>query len=582
MSRLQGPWCLLFVVAALVGCRDDGTSVDVADAEALPQGNGQIAVVGSLLPIPPGIRAYDSQGRPRAGASVRWTLREGHGSVSPNTSVTDAAGEAFTSWMLGTDAGLQELVAEIQDVPPVRLHARALPGAVSQLRLAVQDSSTLPIQVGRTAAFRTESRDAYGNAILDRPVAWSSSDTTVLRTNSAGVATGVAPGRSHVVASQDGVADSLDVTVVAAEAGGWVAVDAGGSGATAFSCAARVNGAGYCWGNNFSGQLGIGTIVSTPVPARVQGGHLFEEIRTGAGNSTFACGRTPSGKVLCWGRAGPGIGVASPQTSLSPVEVPLPGAAVALDVGTSHACVVLQDGSALCWGEGGLGELGNGAFMGSATPIVVELPTGGRLRTIAAGAASTCGVTENDEMLCWGSGTYGQLGPTGNQGSTVPTIVPLPEGVEAAAVVAGSHHYCAITAADEVLCWGRNQAGQLGTGAAGQSSSRPLAVASLSGISGGAAGAAHSCSVARDGRIECWGAGELGQIGDGALAARLEPAVPTMPAGVQFHRIGAGADHSCALTTAGEVYCWGENREGNLGNGTYGVGAVPVRVSDPP
>lgn len=121
-----------------------------------------------------------------------------------------------------------------------------------------------------------------------------------------------------MIASQDGVADSLDVTVVAAEAGGWAAVDAEGSGSTAFSCATRVDGEGYCWGNNFSGQLG------------------------------------------------PGIGAASPPTSLSPVEVTLPGAAIALDVGTSHACVVLQDGSALCWGEGGSGELGNGALAGAA------------------------------------------------------------------------------------------------------------------------------------------------------------------------------------------------------------------------
>lgn len=575
-------WYSLFFVAGLVGCRDGVTSVDVADAEALSYGNGQIAVVGSLLPIPLGIRAYDSQGRPQAGVTVRWTLRDGHGSVSPHTSVTDAAGEAFTSWKLGGGAGLQELVAEIQDVLPVRLQARALPGGVSQLRLTVRDSSTLPIPVGRTAAFRTESHDGHGNDILDRPVLWSSSDTTVLKTNSVGIATGVALGQAYVIASQDGVADSLDVTVVVAEAGGWVAVDAGGSGSTAFSCATRVDGEGYCWGNNFSGQLGTGTIVSTPIPAAVQGGHLFEEIRTGAGSSTFACGRARTGNVFCWGSAGPGIGAASPQTSLSPVEVTLPGTAIALDVGTSHACVVLQDGSVLCWGEGGSGELGNGALVGSARPVVVQLAAGTRLHTIAAGAASTCAVTENDEVICWGSGTHGQLGPAGNQGSAVPTLVPLPDGVEAVAVVAGSHHNCAVTAGDQMLCWGRNQAGQLGTGAAGQPSSQPLAVVSLSGISGGAAGAAHSCSMGRDGRIQCWGAGALGQIGDGGLTTRLEPVVPTMPAGVQFHRIAAGADHSCALTTAGEIYCWGQKGEGSLGNGTYGVGAVPVRVSDPP
>lgn len=453
----------LLFFAVLFGCGSgDVVSVGVADGEALSLGNGQIASAGNLLPVPLGVRVYDSGGDPRPGVMVRWKPRERHGSVSPAVSTTDAAGEAFTSWTLGTGSGLQETVAEVEGIPPIRLQARALAGPASRLRIVTPDGDGPRIEVGRTATFGTEIEDAYGNPILDRTVIWSSPDSSFLRVNDAGIATGVAPGGARIVASLEGVADSVEVTVVDGVSQDWISVDAGGSGATAFSCAVAANGQGYCWGNNFSGQLGRGTIVSTPLQAPVQGGHRFEEIRTGAGNSTFACGRTGTGEALCWGSAGrSGIGVTSPGSSLSPLTVALPPdpVVVTLDVGTSHACVVLEEGLAFCWGAGGAGQLGSGTLVDSATPVEVRLPAGIRLTSVAAGSISTCGAAETGEVLCWGDRSYGQLGPQGGQGSAFPVFVPLPDEEKAVSVSSGSHHHCAVTESEKLVCWGRNQGG---------------------------------------------------------------------------------------------------------------------------
>ena len=150
----------------------------------------------------------------------------------------------------------------------------------------------------------------------------------------------------------------------------------------------------------------------------------------------------------------------------------------------------------------------------------------------------------------------------------------------ATAVAAGDDHACAVTSEAGLLCWGKNDAGQLGPAAAGLLRSvRPVTVFT-SGVSAVAAGGRHTCAV-QGGTVQCWGANESGQLGDGSTMATATP-VTTSPPLTGATRLALGASHSCAVVGVGAaaaVHCWGANGLGQLGIGTVDVEPHPSPVA---
>lgn len=191
--------------------------------------------------------------------------------------------------------------------------------------------------------------------------------------------------------------------------------------------------------------------------------------------------------------------------------------------------------------------------------------------TVAAGGEHSCAVEGDGTVWCWGANQWGQLGAPVGAPKPTPTLVASAfGGHDVTSVAAGHDHTCALTAAGEVWCWGRNEASQLGSVTPGNApSAMPLKVAGLgSPVVAISAGGQHTCAVRGTGVVMCWGSNYLGQLGRSTLSP--PQVAPGLVIGVtQAFAVSAGDSHTCAVRVGGQVMCWGENFDGQLGRGAF-------------
>ncbi len=240
--------------------------------------------------------------------------------------------------------------------------------------------------------------------------------------------------------------------------------------------------------------------------------------------------------------------------------------------GTSHTCARLANGTVQCWGDNSKGQLGNGTYRFSETPVMVSGIDDAVALT--AGARHTCALLAGGSLKCWGDNNYGQVGG-GSAGRFTPVTVA---GVaDAISVAAGEQHTCAALGSGEVRCWGDNYFGELGNGGPGGVYNSPVAVVGIATATAVTGGGDHSCASLADGSVKCWGWNISGQFGDGSTTtARTPVAVVGIDSAIA---VTAGGYHTCALLDGGAVQCWGSAYDSQLGNGmSSGGSTVPVSV----
>ncbi len=398
------------------------------------------------------------------------------------------------------------------------------------------------------------------------------------------------------------------------------------------NCVRYTSGRLYCWGlHAASSTFTTGMLTASggayghraaPTQILEPGGTSLEAVEQVAMGSNRVCARHTNGSVRCWAY-GTAMGIVSglpevaqlaaretnfvalavdgrvfqwdglPRASTAPALTPavtLPGVATQVAAGVGFACARLSDRTVACWGTGTSGQLGNGASLTSATPVLVRGLTDAE--EVVAGASFACARRTGGALVCWGLNSSGQLGDGTVTARNAPVAVMGLTGVTV--LEAGLRHACAVVADGSVRCWGENVSSQLGDGTT-TNRTAPVAVMGLSGAQIRlAAYDHHTCAVGQDRRVLCWGANPFGEAAGGTEVVPTPAPVQYMGSdlnGIVDVRVGQASSPAlmattqwrCALHNDGRVFCWGAsnnaNSAGQLGDGTTTNRATPAPVT---
>ncbi|MBT0771682.1 hypothetical protein KIH74_22270 [Kineosporia sp. J2-2] len=388
-------------------------------------------------------------------------------------------------------------------------------------------------------------------------------------------------------AGESGTGDTVAVRGITAVAGGQT-FSALGTGLY-HSCGIATDGTLWCWGRNGGGQLGRGalsTLEATPQPVDAAG-TTWRSV-TGGEEVTCALQSSPTdGSVWCWGYGGMGqLAAGTTLQKTRPNRIThggtVPETWRSLSGDGNRFCALDPAGGLWCWGRAADGETGDGTTTNRTVPVPVE--SGATWSSVAAGPTHTCAVAAGGSVqgvavtpgqaFCWGANGYGQTG-TGTTSTrlTVPTAVGAAgsTGVRVwASLASGSRSTCGITAdagdpsrpAGQLWCWG-----QLGDG--GTATTGPAQDGTSTGwtsIDAGGDGVTTFCGV-DGGALSCRGGSPQFQAGDGTTSYRTAWGPVLRGTGTGWDTVSVARAHGCALTSAGQAFCWGSAEYGQPGNG---------------
>ena len=307
-----------------------------------------------------------------------------------------------------------------------------------------------------------------------------------------------------------------------------------------------------------------------PASCKDEGEHCQAELISAGGAHT--CAVAMAGELICFGADDQGqLGLPVDTSDAGePMDAGRhPGGFAAIDeavrevaAGGAHTCALTATQRVLCFGRNVEGQVDG---LASEPRTVTAVAIDGAMQ-VAAGAAHSCALT-TDGVTCWGSARYGQTGLGASEAAQAPSFVPGTE--DAVEVAAGVRHGCARLADGRVLCWGELVDEASGEP---RVSEGPELVPGIDDAIGVTAGAGHSCVLREGGGVACFGRNDSGQVGDGSLEPRarpvaitVEPALEVSAGGVELD--GALVGHTCVKTSGFHLSCWGRNAEGQLGVG---------------
>jgi alpha-tubulin suppressor-like RCC1 family protein len=329
----------------------------------------------------------------------------------------------------------------------------------------------------------------------------------------------------------------------------------------------------YAWGSGGSGKLGDNTVAAKSSPVTVVGGITnWSQIS----NSNYhTLGLTSAGILYAWGsNSGGRLGDNTTSSRSSPVT-PVGGINTwrQIAAGGGHSFGITSDGILYAWGLGSYGRLGDNTTSSRLSPVTV---VGGitNWTQVTAGDRHALGLRSTGVLYAWGYGYAGRLGNNASADRSSPVTVV--GGITSwSQISTGEGHNLGFTSGGIAYAWGGNGNGQLGDNTITARSSPVTVVGGITTWSQLSGGRFHSMGLTSAGVAYAWGYNAQGRLGDNTVAAKSSPV--TVVGGItNWSRLTAGRAHSFGRTSAGILYAWGENTDGQLGDGTTSSRSSPV------
>ena len=339
------------------------------------------------------------------------------------------------------------------------------------------------------------------------------------------------------------------------------------------SAAVSASGQLYVWGDNSSGQLGLGTNETVPAPTPIPG---FDDVVAAAPGGAHTALLRRDGTV--WTAGSNDFGQLGSEGDGRSTFAQVPGVTGVVQIasGEGHVLALKADGTVLAWGWNEYGQLGDGPYAGRSTPAPVSGLTG--VTAVAAGDATSLALLADGTVVAFGDNRDRLLGtgPTGAVSPVLP-VAGLSNVVRIAAGPAAPTKF-AVTASGALYGWGWNQDGELGDGGTTNAPTPVLITGPVNAVSV-SGGEEHTVAIAEDGSVWVWGQNYANQLGTGDAEARLSPF--RLPNVGSFVAAAAGLAHTLVLTADGRVLTWGDGSAGQLGTGGTDPNTTPTEIAGP-
>lgn len=523
------------------------------------------------------------------GMSDAWEVAHGLDPNDPNDAVSDPDGDGLTNlqeYQQGSDPNdyYSQGSATIQPVVQI-LGGNFQKGARGQfvespLVVKVTDGVSGPVLVNAPVNYTVTA--GGGKVALSNLGTPALENDVEVRTDSSGLAQIYfqlpTAGDGHRVSAEAGSAVPVEFKAAILEAG----IAAGYSHSLAWT----EEGVLWTWGNNGNGQLGDGTTTARNKPVPVKQSSGMKRIYRASLGAYHNVAVDVEGKVWTWGSNNNGqLGNNSTAQSDVPVCVIFPADTAPIQdvvAGMYHTLALDEEGEIWAWGSNGNGHLGDGTTQPSWVPVKVSKPVGmGVVIQMAASTVSSYAIDEDGKVWAWGQNGNGRLGDGTTTQRLTPVQVDTSTGLPAVVALRTNEGHVIATAADDsIWAWGSNTYGQLGIGSTTQQTRPQQITTGISAASSIGTGYYHSLAVSAAGDVWAWGRNTNGQLGNNSTTQATSPIQAISVGGLEDVLLVAGADnHSLALKADGSLYAWGNNTHGRLGDGTTTQRLTAVQIS---
>ena len=438
--------------------------------------------------------------------------------------------------------------------------------------------TTATIVMAKTTQLAATTKDASGNVLSGRAIAWTSSATAIATVDANGLVTGVAVGSATITATSEGKSAQAAI-IVSAVPVATVTVAPNAPTVKVGSTVALTATAKDDQGNILADRA-IAWTTSAPSIATI---NATTGVVTGVAAGTATLTATSESKT--------GSTTVTVSAAINPVAtIQLAPALDTLEAFSSELIgAVLRDaqgnvltGRQIQWTvsnaaiaaidatEGLLTGVDRGTVTVTATSegksATVTRVVVIKYRSVSAGTMHACDIASGGIAWCWGlNGNEGRLGSNQLSAESMSSVpVKVPGDLRFAQLSTYGRHTCGITLDGKAYCWGYNGWGSLGSGSSASQSATPQAVAGNLKFRAVSAGADHTCGVTTDNKAYCWGNNDWRQLGTGTVYSGTPVLVSNT---LSFAKITAGTSFTCGITTGGATYCWGANSIGQIGDG---------------